>query len=253
MIRNNPFFLPVSQLHSAVPAPFWVAVRLACLVAVMICMMLQISPAQVSTGTVSGTVQDPSGAVVPGATVTLTSVQTADVSTAVTNGEGVFTFRSVPAATYNLTAEFSGFAPYKLNGVVVSVSQALNLSMKLQLAGTQSTVTVEANPLAVDTQTSSVQTVINELAIAELPLEGRDASKLVFTVPGVVDPTSKPMIAAIDSVRSSANYPNSTAVTTNGTRVGGTYFALDGATNTDPMQLTGGPFPNPDATGEFSV
>jgi hypothetical protein len=230
-----------------------------CFLALTMGAFLDTSHAQVATGTISGQVQDVQSAVVPEATIKLTNVETAEATSAVSDALGEFTFRSVPAGRYNLLVEANGFMAYTVQNVVLSVNQAMHIPVKLAVGAVSMSITVEADAIAIDSQTTSVQSVVTESQVSNLPLEGRDASKLVFDVPGVSNPAQgAPLTGSTTGASESIlsrdfNYPGASALSVNGTRVGGTYFALDGANNTDPIQVTGGPFPNPDATGEFSV
>jgi len=235
-----------------------------CFLALTLGLFLGTSHAQVATGTISGQVQDAQGAVVPGANIKLTNIETANVTPAASDAGGEFTFRSVPAGRYNLLVEANGFTSYTVQNLILNVNQALRVPVKLTIGAVNVSVTVEADAIAVDSQTASVQSVVTESQVSNLPLNARDASKLVLDVPGVGNPNEGGAMTigapsggvsngSEQALSASFNYPGSTALTVNGTRVGGTYFALDGANNTNPLQVTGGPFPNPDATGEFSV
>ena len=247
------------QRSTATPLIARGIVAVVCFLALTMGALLGTAHAQVATGTISGQVQDAQSAVVPGASIKLTNIETAESTHAVSDALGEFAFRSVPAGRYNLLVEANGFMAYTVQNVVLSVNQAMHIPVKLAVGAVNMSITVEADAIAIDSQTTSVQSVVNESQVSNLPLEGRDASKLVFDVPGVSNPAqgaplSGSTAGASESVLNPGfNYPGASALTVNGVRVGGTYFALDGANNTDPLQVTGGPFPNPDATGEFSV
>ena len=247
------------QRSTATPLIARGIVAVVCFLALTMGALLGTAHAQVATGTISAQVQDAQSAVVPGASIKLTNIETAESTHAVSDALGEFAFRSVPAGRYNLLVEANGFKSYTVQNVVLNVNQALHVPVKLAVGAVSQSVTVEADVIAIDSQTTSVQSLVTESQVSNLPLEGRDASKLVFDVPGVSNPAqgaplSGSTAGASESVLNPGfNYPGASALTVNGVRVGGTYFALDGANNTDPLQVTGGPFPNPDATGEFSV
>jgi hypothetical protein len=95
-----------------------------------------------NNGSVTGVVTDSSGAVAPGAQVVLVQTETAIVSRAVTNADGVYRFASVAVGTYELTVTATGFKEYVLNGVVVETAQTVRADAALQLGDAQESVTV---------------------------------------------------------------------------------------------------------------
>ena len=136
-------------------------------------------------GKVVVTVEDPSGAVVPGATLTLVEHQTNDTYTAKTNGSGDYTFVALPIGVYTLTIGRSGYATKVYSAVIVQVAQVTDLTAQLTVGSTTQTVqvTAETSPV-VDTTSNAIGTVIDTKQIQDLPLNGRDITALSTIVPG---------------------------------------------------------------------
>jgi hypothetical protein len=141
--------------------------------------------AQSSSGSISGTIKDDSGAALPGVTVTTTNVATGLVRTAVTNGKGNYEAALLPAGTYNVVAELSGFQPIRHDRVVVNVGSDSTIDFTLKVGVSQS-VTVTAAAPVVDTTRTQVSSVVNEQAIQNLPTNGRNFLDFALTTPGVV-------------------------------------------------------------------
>ena len=99
----------------------------------LLCAMTTAALAQTIRGTVTGTVSDSTGAVLPGVTITLTNVATGVSATAVSNQQGGYTVPLVPPGTYEVAAELSGFKKYLRTGLVVEISQTTRLDVSLQV------------------------------------------------------------------------------------------------------------------------
>jgi hypothetical protein len=130
--------------------------------------------AQVSTGTMNIEVQDASGALVPGATVTIKRTATGDVRQGVTNDRGAFRASFVPIGEYTASAEASGFKRKTVSGLQLSVDQDLNLTITLDPGDVVETVEVTAATPLLESSSSSVGQVIENQKILELPLNGRN-------------------------------------------------------------------------------
>jgi len=146
--------------------------------------------AQSSNGAINGNVADNSGSTLPGVTVTATNVATAATRTAVTNGAGHYEIPLLIPGTYRVAGELSGFQPVKFDNVVVNVGTTVTLDFKMK-PGVAETVTVTAAAPVIETTKSEVSSVVNEKAIENLPVNGRNFIDFVLTTPGVVrDPRS---------------------------------------------------------------
>src|SRR6185312_5274748 len=138
-----------------------------------------------STGAIRGTVTDASRAAISSATVRITDTATAVTREAKADSDGTFVFDMLPPADYTLTVNAPGMAEYTSQHIKVDLGGSVNLPITLRIAGTSETVNVSGDTSTVDTQPASVSDVIDERAIAELPLNGRRFTDLVLLTPGV--------------------------------------------------------------------
>ena len=213
--------------------------------------------AQVSTANMSGVVHDAAGALVPGATVDVTQTATNTAFHATTDERGAFTLPSVPTGPYVMHVAAPGFAKYDRTNIVLTVGQVASFDVSLQIGGTTETVTVTSGAPLVDQTEPTLQTTVDQATVTDLPLNGRNPGDLVYTVGGVsntVENNGTGQLASTNQLApAGVTIPGSIAPAINGVRGGGVFFALDGATNVDPLNVIGGPFPDPDATQEFQV
>lgn len=197
---------------------------------------------------ISGTVTDPTGAAVPGATVVATRLATGEKNTVTSNGEGGYVFPSLAPAEYSVEVTANGFAGSLQKSVVLQADQAVTVNVTLNVGSSAQTVNVDAAPPQVDTTTGTLSQVIDERRVNDLPLNGRNAAALTTLVPGVVVAPS----ANIDQGQTKT-FPVVAAVTINGTRANQVNYMLDGGNNVDEYTNVNAPFPMPDALQEFSV
>src|SRR3954467_14869265 len=141
--------------------------------------------AQQTTGNIQGRIVDAQKAAVPGVTVTAKSAATGFTRTEVTDAEGIYRLNALPVGTYDLHAELSGFQPQDRKGLVVNVSQTLDLNVDLKVGGVSESVSVTAESPLVSTSSSSVGGVVDTTKIESLPLNGRQFANLAATIPGV--------------------------------------------------------------------
>src|SRR5271157_1860731 len=126
------------------------------------------------TAALSGTVKDASGAVVSGATITLTSTQTNISRTVKTGSDGSYSFTLVPVGNYKLTVEQIGFRKYVQDGIVLQVNQAAKQDVTLKVGAPSEVIEVTENVSQVDTVSASLGTVETQKRIVDLPLVERD-------------------------------------------------------------------------------
>jgi hypothetical protein len=199
------------------------------------------------TGSITGTVVDPSGAAIPGAQVQVINQATGDLTReAVTDGAGVFRALNVPAATYRIKVSASGMEVLDRNGVVLDQDQSLGLGqLALTLGQATQTVTVSTQTPLIDTATSNNAAVIDQRQVTEQPLNGRDFESLMTTLPGVVTNNNS-------QFRLVFNQTDDFYV--NGMRGTANNFFLDGIINTD-VGANDGEYTNLsiDAVGEFKT
>ena len=142
--------------------------------------------AQLSTAAINGTVHDPSGAVIPGATITLVEVETGVRRVATSNGAGTYVFTSLTPGRYTLEGSATGFQPEKIAEFVLAVGQTGTYDFKMALGSTTSVVTVEAENQQLDVTSSNLGTELPTEAINDLPTNGRNFTSLLSLTPGVV-------------------------------------------------------------------
>ncbi|MBM3813849.1 MAG: hypothetical protein FJW20_19655 [Acidimicrobiia bacterium] len=202
--------------------------------------------AQNVTGTISGLVMDPSGAVVPSVNVTAINTGTSARFQTVSDSTGLYALRLLPAGLYEVTAEVSGFKKYETRGIRLQVNEIARLDITLAVGSTGETITVSSAAVTVDTTTATLKAVVDQKRIAELPLNGRNPTQLMQLIVGVVRDTRS-------DVTSGTTYPGTQPVSVNGNRANSTNYVLDGAQNNDHYSNAPNPMPNPDALQEFSV
>jgi len=135
--------------------------------------------------TINGTATDPSGAVVPNASVKLVNTETSETRTATTNEAGIFNFTGLRIGHYNLTVTAPGFQVSSTTGIVLNVAQTLQENIVLAVGSAQQTVSVEANALRVQTETSEVSNLISGSQVSELATNGRNITALAVLGTGV--------------------------------------------------------------------
>jgi Carboxypeptidase regulatory-like domain len=142
--------------------------------------------AQSTYGALTGTVVDPSGAVAPGATVTLTNTATSEKQTQVTGDTGLYSFVNLNPGQYSLSVERSGFKHVDRENVIIQVQQTTRVDIRLNVGAASETVTVTADVPLLQAETSSLGEVVEERNANELPLNGRNVFSLVEVAPSVV-------------------------------------------------------------------
>ncbi len=175
---------------------------------------------QVLTSRVDGTVQDQSGAVIPGASVTLTNVDTNISLEVETNEVGLYVFPQAPAGPYTITTKLSGFKSTVLEGIQIEVDTPATIDIILEVGVVDETVVVTASQPAMNTVNAEINTNLNREQVKELPLNGRSVTQLALTQAGV---TSR------GGTRSAS---------INGTRGTFNNFTLDGINNQDTFIRT---------------
>ena len=190
--------------------------------------------------TIFGTVADSSGAVIPGATVTVNNTATGLSREVQTNEAGDYVVSQLPVGIYSVSVESSGFKTAIQDDVRTQVDENRRIDFKLEVGAVSESVTVEAALAQVDTREGTIKDVIDEKRIVELPLNGRNAIELQYLVAGV-------------GQRASAGQAQNPSVSINGSRTNSNNYTLDGGDNHDPYFNTPAAFPSPDALREFSI
>lgn len=162
------------------------SIRWSILILTLLLCVAGAASAQTSTSRISGTVTDPSGAVVPGASVTLINEATGVTYSQATTGAGVYAFSSVPAGIYTVRVEVSGFKIAENKGNVLEVNTPLIVNVSLQVGGKSEIVSVTGGYEKLETTSAKIGNTIEQKAIESLPLNGRNPLSLLTLEPGVV-------------------------------------------------------------------
>src|SRR5262245_7605021 len=195
------------------------------------------------TAQVTGRVIDSSGAVVPGAQVTVTNQKTSLTRDSVTNGEGYFTIPLLPPGEYRIAVKKDGFKPIVRPDVALNVEQVARLDFALEAGAVSETVTITSNAPLMNTETSSVGQVVDNKTVVTLPLNGRNYSQLAALAPGA---TPNPGSRTEDGF------------SLNGNRLFQNSFQVDGADNNNYIfgvdtNSTQALRPSVDAIQEFKI
>ena len=189
---------------------------------------------------------DPSGAAVAGAKIAARNQATNAERDAITNDRGAYVIDLLPPGRYDVSVERAGFNKRIFTGVEVQVDQDVRLGAQLQVGEVRQEVSVEASVPLLQTNSSSVGSVIAERQVQNLPLNGRQFLQLALLVPGAVP-------APPGSRQATERGTISSAININGNREGSNLFLIDGTLNTDPNFNTFVISPNIDSILEFKV
>src|SRR6266481_5268337 len=172
--------------------------------------------AQVSTGTISGVVQDQSGSVIPGATLTIRNVDTGTVRTLTSDVGGRYTAPDLSLGGYEVQAQQMGFQTEIRTGITLTVGQQAVVNLALKVGQISDRVTITAEAPLVESTTSAMSSLVDARTIRDLPLNGRSYDQLALLQPGVVSMGAGQAPAAFDfgtgarfSVTGSRAYANS--------------------------------------------
>ena len=155
-------------------------------VALVLVVMAGSLMAQVGTGRIMGTVTDSTGAVLVGASVTITDAQTGVARQMVSNGSGLYVAPDLNVGVYNIEVKAKGFTGQRRVGVELQVGRQMEVDFSLAPGAQNETVTVQGVASQVETTTSEVSAQVGQSQMRELPLNGRDFEKLILLAPGVL-------------------------------------------------------------------
>jgi hypothetical protein len=205
------------------------------------------APAQSTAATVSGTVKDSSGALVPNAKVTLTNQATKESRTTDTNDSGIFVAPDIDQGVYDVSIEKAGFKKLIHSGVVVDPQDRLGLGeLTLQVGAPTDTITVveDAGQLEMQTQSGERSEAVTNLQLRDIALNGRNINDLAKLVPGVAMPGGAAEVSNLSAI---GNYQ------INGMRVTMKDMSVDGSSITRTDQQAQQVTINPDAVGEINI
>ncbi|HEY4359008.1 MAG TPA: carboxypeptidase-like regulatory domain-containing protein [Acidobacteriaceae bacterium] len=201
----------------------------------------------VANAELHGTVQDGSGAVVPGAKVTATQTDTGRVQSTTSGNDGNFSLPTLPVGAYKLDVTATGFKGYTQSGITLQVGSNVQVNVSLALGSVSEHVEVSADAVMVQTQDTSVSQVIDQRRIVDLPLNGRQATDLILLSGGAAQPPNSTRVITTH------DYPTAVGISVAGGQINGNNYLLDGADHNDSHSNVNLPFPFPDALQEFSV
>jgi carboxypeptidase family protein len=217
----------------------------------LLCTLLPVA-AQETTGTILGTVTDSSGAVVPGATISITNTDKNAVLRKVTSGkDGSFTAPLLPIGHYSVTVEAQGFRSFTKSNLELNIRDQYRVDATLAPGSVTENITVEADALQVDTESATATGLINGTQIRELSLSQRNYEELVALTPGVSSGVSDNIFVGVETPGGGTNEID---FSINGNRFSQNNWTVDGADNVD----RGGNFsllnyPSVDAIAEFKI
>jgi hypothetical protein len=200
-----------------------------------------------SRGTITGTVSDSTGAVVPSADVTFTDQLTKVSIPTQTNGDGLYTSPSLTSSTYSVTIAKTGFKTYTVTGIVLHPTETVQVNGTLAVGATSENVTVGATSTYVELSTPENAAYISGDDVSSLPMNGRNYQAAAGYLPGVIN-TSQ------GSALGTGGRNTSSALVINGMTVARTFYALDGVWNENTGNMTANSVvPNPDSIEEVRV
>jgi hypothetical protein len=210
--------------------------------------------AQGNTGRLAGTVLDPSGGVVPHATVSVTSPATGQTYTATTDATGNFAIAALPVGSYQISIQVTGFKTYQQN-VTIDPGVVANAKISLETGEVTQTVEVSGAAALVESATSEIGATMEAQQVEDLPLNGRDFTQVALLSPGVT--RGNPTSAATGSGGNAETFRyggvGGAALAVNGLRPQANNFLLDGMDNNESLVNTIVFFPNAEAIQEFRV
>jgi len=204
------------------------------------------------TGSISGTVQDQSGSLIPNARITVTNTdQNTTARTITSGGSGEFAATQLPVGTYTVVAEVSGFKRATRSAIRLNVNDKLTVNFNMEVGAVTEEVRVEEAPVQVEMQTAAAQSLITGTQVRELALNTRNYEQLLQLSPGVVSNVGDQVYIGTSNPLSGTN---TVGFSINGSRPGANNWTVDGADNVDRgSNQTLLNYPSVDAIAEFKV
>ncbi|MDQ6699816.1 MAG: carboxypeptidase-like regulatory domain-containing protein, partial [Acidobacteriota bacterium] len=221
---------------------------LAILGTVSFCICLRL-PAQITTAEITGTVTDTADAVIAGATVTATNPATNTQRTATTSGAGVYSLSALPPGVYSLRVEMPGFSSQVRSNIELQVAQVARFDVTLQVGNVTEVVEVQGGAPLIETDNTSLGTVIENQRILDLPLNGRNYLQLAALTPGATTAAPASFVMGLRQGGTRSLF----TLTVSGQRIIFNRYLLDGLENTSPNWQSYIFLPSLDALQEFKV
>jgi hypothetical protein len=204
------------------------------------------------TGVISGTVTDPSGAVVPKVTVTATEQATGVKHTVVSDGRGFFSFPSLDVGTYTVAASTQGFDSFQLTDVRVDANASIRADIALRVGNVSQVTEVASNAVQVETQSTQLGEVIQSEKMTAVPLNGRAYTDLLALQPGV-SPYAATSESASEGGKTVSGSLNAGNMSINGGREASNGFMVNGGDVNDGVENGAAVIPNLDSISEFRI
>src|ERR1700760_2538485 len=232
----------------------WLASPRYCLwLALTLVLVSSVSFAQVERATITGTLTDKNGAVVPDAAVRVTEESTNETKVLQSDSAGVYTVSNLTPGSYTIEVEKSGFTKHINKGYVVQVGQTARLDVVMDVGSVTQSVEVTGALPVLQSENASVGQVIATTAVQQLPLNGRNLTQLAVIAPGVTGLNYAPTGTIGSGVRPDELRPGGTTIVANGARDSANKLLLDGIDNTEMIAQTFIVRPSVEGLQEFAV
>jgi hypothetical protein len=206
--------------------------------------VLLTAPVGAQTGSIAGTIEDSSGAVIPNVSVTATNADTGQPRQTTSNAAGYYHFPFLPVGAYTIRVEAPGFRRYTRTGLTISVGEQVALRVQMEVGGLTETVTVEAESPLLNTRTSEVTALLDRTRMTELPLSGRNPIELAGLLPGV---------SSVRAPEFTLNRNAGPTISVAGSRGNHNSMLFDGSNHSFSFRNIGALYPSPDSIREFKV
>ncbi len=203
------------------------------------------------TGSIAGRVTDPSGAVVPGATVTALNTQTGTKEATTTNEAGFYSFPTLSVGAYDIEVRATGFKTYRQTGLVLDVNSGLRVDAALEVGTVTEQVNVSATAVQVETASTQLGEVIGSTKMEAVPLNGRSYTDLLALQPGVVPVNAGTCTYPCSPAVSGNLNPGNLSI--NGQREDANSFMVNGGTVDESVTMGTAVIPNLDSIAEFRI
>ncbi len=204
------------------------------------------------TGSISGIVTDPTGAVIPGATVVATALSTNVQHTTVTDAKGFYAFPALNVDEYRVTLTQPGYEEFIVNNVKINANSAVRIDIRLTLGKVTNTVSVQSDALHIETQSTQMGEVIDGKQMTSVPLNGRSFIDLLALQPGVSPYTGNATTEGVGAYTISGDQSNGSQ-SVNGGRSGSNGYMVNGADAEEGVHNGAAMIPNLDSIAQFRI
>jgi hypothetical protein len=208
-------------------------------------------------GSIAGTIKDPTGGVVPGATVAVTNTAISTQFTTVSDAQGIYSFPNLSVGRYDLTITLDGFKPSRRTGLAVDINSRLQVDATLEVGEQTETVTVSANAVHVETASTQIGEVVQAATMTTLSLNGRSFTDLLAIQPGVIPITSiqgdSIEMAGVTGAVAPSGQLNPGNLSISGQRESANSFLVNGSDVQERMNGGTSIVPNLDSIDQFRV